>query len=332
MIAQLDGDYVRRRPAKAAVRVLSWALFEGRPVTSRGHWINPIVLAWLNAVRRLPASRSDPAPVYVVGTGRSGTTVLGKVLSLHPDVGFLNEPKAMWYVVHEEDDLIGNFGRGSARYRLDAGDATREIRERARRTFGAYARLARAPRVLDKYPEMIFRIPFVREIFPDARFLFLVRDGWDTVRSMDRWSDRHGERKAGERRDWWGVDDRKWRLLVEQVAAADGDLGRRVDELSALDDHRDRAAVEWLLTMREGMRHLEAGDAPVEMVRFEDLTREPGATLERILAFCDLPYDETMMAYGRGELAPVPHRDAVALHPAVEAPFLETMERMGYTR
>lgn len=331
MIAQLDGAYARVRPWKAVTRVLSWALFEGRPVTSRVHWINPAVLALLRAARRVPEPAEPVSPIYIVGTGRSGTTVLGKVLSLHPDVGFLNEPKAMWHVIHGREDLVGNFTLGPARYRLGADDATERVRTDARRVFGVYGRVAGAGRVLDKYPEMVFRVPFVRTIFPNARFLFLVRDGWDTLRSMDTWSDRHGVYRAGRWCDWWGVEDRKWRLLVEQVAAREEGLSLDPGWLKGLDDERDRAAVEWLLTMREGMRHLDDG-VPFELVRFEDVTRDPATTLERILEFCDLSHDDGMLGYGAAELEGVPHKEPVELHPDVERPFLETMERMGYTR
>jgi hypothetical protein len=332
MIAQLDGAYARARPWKAVTRVLSWAFFEGRPVTSRLHWINPAVLALLRVARRAPEPAEPVAPVYIVGTGRSGTTVLGKILSLHPDVGFLNEPKAMWHVIHGREDLVGNFTLGPASYRLGADEATERVRANARRVFGVYSRMVGAGRVLDKYPEMVFRIPFVRAIFPDARFLFLVRDGWDTLRSMDTWSDRHGVYRAGRWCDWWGVEDRKWRLLIDQVAAREEGLDLDAARLKGIDDERSRAAVEWLLTMREGMRHLEDGNAPVELVRFEDVTRGPTRTLERILEFCGLSHDDGMLGYGASELEAVPHKEPVELRPGIERPFLETMERMGYTR
>lgn len=332
MIARLDADYVRARPWKAATRLLSWLAFEGRPVTTRGRWINPLVFRFLELARRWSGEREPESPVYIVGTGRSGTTILGKTLSLHPDVGFLNEPKALWHAAHPGEDVIGNYTRGPASYRLDAGDVDAETADAVRRMYGAYLSLVGARRVLDKYPEMIFRVPFVRSIFPDATFLFLVRDGWDTVRSIDRWSDRLGEEGETRTHDWWGVDDRKWRLLVRDLVAEHPVLAERASAIEDLDDHRDRAAVEWTVTMREGLEWLDRLPGAFRLLRYERLVSEPRRTLSGLLSACGLSPDEPTLRYAVGKLREREHGPPCDLHPAVDGPFRETLDELGYRR
>ena len=332
MIAQLDADYLEASPWKGVTRVLSWLAFEGRPVTTRGRWINPLVFRFLDLARRLPAGRDLEPPILIVGTGRSGTTILGKVLSLHPEVGFLNEPKALWHAAYPAEDVIGNYTRGAARYRLEAEDAGEETADAVRRMYGTYLSLVRASRVLDKFPEMIFRVPFVRRIFPGATFLFLVRDGWDTVRSIDRWSDRLGDETGEHTHDWWGVDDRKWRLLVRDVVAEDPSLREDIEVIEGLDDHRDRAAVEWIVTMREGMKWLRRLPGAFHLLRYEDLVREPRDALSDLLAACGLSQSETVLRYAEGRLRSRPHKPPCDLHPAVAGAFRETMHEMGYRR
>ena len=172
MIAQLDKDYLKIAPLRIPVRLLSYALFEGRPLTTRGRWINPLVFAHLRLWMKLPPIKQVEQPIFIAGMGRSGTTVLGKTLSVHEDVGFLNEPKAVWHSFCPNEDVNGNYCRDDASFRLDENDLKEDTIQNAHRLFGAYLYWSCRSRLVDKNPEVIFRTSFVKNIFPDAKILF----------------------------------------------------------------------------------------------------------------------------------------------------------------
>ncbi len=331
MIAQINPLYIQTRPTKVLTRLMSYAFFEGRPVTTKGRWINPLVFSILKKVAA-NSSRYRPVkkPVFILGTGRSGTTILGIVLSMHREVGYLNEPKAMWHLIHPHEDIIGNYSRSPAKYHLTAEEATDEMRRRAAQMFGAYLTITRSERLVDKYPELIFRVDFVRALFSDARFIFLVRNGWDTCHSIATWSKRLGVHVNGEKHDWWGVEDRKWLLLVEQLVKTDPIFSEIADEIKHFERHLDRAAIEWIVTMREGGRLLETFPECTHLVRFEDLTAEPDETLSALCDFCELPEDPTFREYARQTLHPVPARKPFDIHPEIAPIFYETMAELEY--
>ncbi len=331
MIAQIDPLYIKTRPTKVLTRLMSYAFFEGRPVTTKGRWINPLVFSILKSVAA-NNNRYKPVekPIFILGTGRSGTTILGIVLSMHRDVGYLNEPKAMWHLIHPHEDIIGNYSQSHAKYRLTAEDATDEMRRCAAQMFGAYLTTTRSERLVDKYPELIFRVDFVRALFPDARFIFLVRNGWDTCHSIAAWSKRLGVHANGEKHDWWGVEDRKWRFLVEQLVKTDTALSAIADKVEHFERHLDRAAVEWIITMQEGIRLMETFPECTHFVRFEDLTATPDETLSALCDFCELPTDNTFREYARQTLHPVPARKPFDIQPEIAPMFHETMEKLQF--
>lgn len=330
MVAQVDRDYVRMRPTRLWSRLLSYAFFEGRPLTTRGQWINPLVFGHFAVEKRLPALKRVRAPIFILGTGRSGTTILGIVLSMHREVAFLNEPKALWHSLREDEDLIGSYTRGPARYRLGQEDAPLEVIEGARRIYGAYLAATLCSRVVDKYPELIFRVPFVKAIFPDARFLFLSRDGWDTCSSIEQWSVRLGETVNGERHDWWGVNGRKWDLLVSQIVLEHADLAPFKAELFALQDHRVMAAVEWIVTMREGLALLEHEAEAVMHVPYEELCAHPAAMARRIADFAGLAEDDCYLRYASKVLSPPGRRASFDLPGWLQEPFEATQHALGH--
>lgn len=330
MLAQLDPLYIKTRPTKLVSRLISYALFEGRPLTTKGRWINPFVFAAFAAEKRLPQIKRVEQPIFILGTGRSGTTILGIVLSMHRDVGFLNEPKALWHSVYPYEDIIGNYASGPANYRLSEADASGEVKRNARRLFGAYLAATGSKRVVDKYPEMIFRVPFLRAIFPDARFVFLVRNGWDTCHSITKWSERLGVKSSGEVHDWWGVDNRKWNLLVEQLIPGFPCFKGRIDEIRKIKNHSDMSALEWVITMKEGLRLLQEYPKDVYMARYEDFASDTDKAMGRLLDFCSLPPDGKLMSYARETLRKVEAKKPFKLHPTIEPVFIETMAALGY--
>jgi hypothetical protein len=330
VVAQIDAAYMKMRPTKTISRLISYALFEGRPLTTRGQWINPLVFSLAAIEKRLPAVKRVTSPVYIIGMGRSGTTILGVLLSMHKDIGFLNEPKALWHSIYPDEDVIGNYSRGPARYRLFEKDASPEVVRNARRIFGAYLLASASSRLVDKYPEVVFRVPFIRAIFPDAKFVLLMRNGWDVCASIDLWSKRLGKQKNGEVHDWWGVDNRKWNILVQELVRPDPRLRDLLPCLDGPLSHLDRSAVEWIVTTKEGLKMRQRYADHIYTVKYEDLAQRPREILQGLADYCELRYDEVFLRYAEQVLRPVISKRPLELHPLIRPLFERTMTEAGY--
>lgn len=330
MVAQVDSDFIKLSWKKTYVRLLSYLFFEGRPLTTKGRWINPLVFLLYKLHQYLPFCRQVKAPIFILGIGRSGTTILGVTLAMHDAVGFLNEPKALWSYLHPEEDIAGNYNLNDARYRFVAADANPEMIRKAHRILGNYLTLSRSCRVVDKYPELVFRFDFVRTIFPDAKFLFLHRNGIDTCFSIKTWSHRLGVRTDGECHDWWGFSDRKWRFLCDQIVANDLVLGAHVDKIRHFSAHEHRAAVEWIVTMKEGMRLATDYPDKVLPVKYENYTESLDAR-KKVLDFCELPPDKKYDEYCLKVLkSPKGKQSKITLPEEIEAEFKRVMGMLGY--
>lgn len=107
---------------------------------------------------------------------RSGTSILGRVLDKHPRISTWVEPYYVW----------DHHFRAAKHDELAADDATEEIRSWIRKAFAKYRQKMKADIVVDKSPRTCLKIPFVREVFPEARFIFIFRDGRDTILSISR--------------------------------------------------------------------------------------------------------------------------------------------------
>ncbi|HMT27723.1 MAG TPA: sulfotransferase [Bacteroidia bacterium] len=328
MIAQLNKDYIFTRPLKVFPRLLSCFFYEGRPATTKGRWFNPVTFMALRNNSKAKHDTNCESPVFITGTGRSGSTILGMVLSMHKDVGFLNEPKALWFHANPNDDLIGSYTAADARYRMSENDASDQIANTVKSIYSSYLNFSGTKRIVDKFPEMIFRIEYLNKIFKNPKFIFLYRNPWDTIASTALWSETH--RNENKHEDWWGVNNRKWNLLLEQIIPYDPSLAKYQEIISSFKKESDKAAVEWITTMNFGINKMLLFPKQIIPVRYEDLAMDPIKSLQLICEFTDLDRDETFLNFGKKILRPAPGNKKIQIHPVLSTAIDELSERLGY--
>ena len=330
MVAQIDKNYVRYGWGKTLRRLTSYAIFEGRPHTTKGQWFNPVVFSLLHSLSSIPGSPTVDKPIFITGLGRSGTTILGILLSLHKQVDFLNEPKAIWKLIDSRHDINADYTNSGGIYLLGATDVTTHARSTAYRLFARYLKTVGASRLVDKYPELIFRVDYLLELFPDARIVFIMRNGVDATHSIDLWSRRLGRTTNGDVEDWWGRNDIKWHYLRDQILLKDPAYNSIAD-VARLDlDHVNRAALEWIITMQTGAKQAELFPNAVIKIKYEDLTLDPESELKQLLSECNLDPDSSVINYARTVLYSLPRKPWPVLHPKIEVIFKETMQQLGY--
>ena len=329
MIAQLDKEYLRIAKNRIYSRLLSYFLFEGRPLTTKGRWINVLVFLNYHIFSRIPAPRKVVKPIFILGMGRSGSTILGKILSIHKSVGFLNEPKAFWYFLHNEDDLIGSYSKSNdGRYNFSEKDITPQIISRGKNLYGWYLFFSGNKRVVDKYPEHLFRIPYIKKIFPDAKFILLTRDGRANSLSISSWSQRKGTSKSSEKHDWWGRDDIKWNYLVHQLAPAHDFLKEKRKELINNNNQVERGQIEWLVTM---IKILEVkNDESCFLLRYEDFVSNPNTNINKLFNFCDLNSDKKVIEYCNTGLKISQTEKLSTLPLMIKSDFEEVLKKLNY--
>ncbi len=115
-------------------------------------------------------------PVFIIGASRSGTSTLFRLLRLSPELGsVLGEGHNLWLAFHHPRYS------GWASDRVGAG----QVRPGERRFVHAYLySFFPQCRFVEKTPENTFRVPYLLDLFPDARFLVLKRDPCDVINSL----------------------------------------------------------------------------------------------------------------------------------------------------
>jgi hypothetical protein len=212
---------------------------------------------------------------FIVGSGRSGTTLLRLMLEQHPDLAIPPESYFPISMRHREPRYTSEGGFDLDRYSQDLlanvrfrtwelDDAVVRARlsgvdridwaEAVRRTFSLYAEREGKPRYGDKTPWFIMRVDELSALFPEARFVHLIRDGRDVALSIHDMS--------------WGPS-------------------------------RTPALAEfWAKRIRRGRRAgVALGPRRYLEIRYEDLVDQPARELVRVCAFLELDFREGMLNY-----------------------------------
>lgn len=238
-------------------------------------------------------------PIIIVGTGRSGSTVFFKVFTRHPHVMWINRMTVLyperpiltrWSVQATGLPVIGEqvrqrmlpweayefwnrlaVGFGTPYRDLHADDLTEREKHKIRKAFAQFPTATRH-RMLIKLTGWP-RLSYLHTIFPDARFIHIMRDGRAVTNSFLHVP------------FWWGKrGPDNWRL--GKLAPKHQATWEKHDEsFSAL------AALYWVILM-ESYREAQPS-IPSEQymeIRYEDLCANPIDVFRSITDFCDLEW------------------------------------------
>ena len=261
-------------------------------------------------------------PVFVLGAPRSATTLLFHTLARSSGLWSLGMESQAVFEGPYHPSLLG--WRSNA---LGAEDLTPENGERIRAGFlrrvqpgpvwrrrdarrekrpgsrGPAARIAYAAararaaairrfgtvRLLEKTPDNCLRVPFLRALFPDAKFLFLRRDGRNNVSALiDGW------RLEGQFESYDlpvpvgipGYAGRRWCFHLPP-----GWRGLTTEPLEVVCAEQWKSCMEAVLAELPSLR---AAGAVCEL-SYEELTRAPRTTLTRVLGFLGLPVEDAVV-------------------------------------
>lgn len=115
-------------------------------------------------------------PIVIVGAPRSGTTVLGRLLSAHPELFHVKEPRLTW-----------RFGNDAKSDMLAPEDARPEVRRHIRSAFAAAIRQGEKQRLLEKTPSNSLRMGFVDRVLPGCLFVHIIRDSTESILAIRRY-------------------------------------------------------------------------------------------------------------------------------------------------
>ncbi|HEX4490211.1 MAG TPA: sulfotransferase [Acidimicrobiia bacterium] len=212
---------------------------------------------------------------FVVGCGRSGTTLMRALLDAHPQIAVPFESYfPVWFARDQAryerssgfdvasflDDLLAH--ESFARWSLDpeavrthlSTTAPANYPDAIRACFALYASAHGKPRYADKTPLFVTHIPLLSSLFPEAVFVHLVRDGRDVA------------------------------LSRTEVAWGTGQFAQE--------------ALNWRDQVEQGRRDGRAlGDVRYCEVKYETLLDDPEAVARRLCEFIAVDFDPAMLRY-----------------------------------
>ncbi len=245
---------------------------------------------------------THPEPVFIVGPARSGTTLLGKVLSDHPAIHITDEThyfddlrtkmkgREKQGLTQEDTELCIRYFRSLSHlpYGLNGdpeqGKVGREelhamakqIGKGADAFFEAYCRITASkenkPRWGEKTPRHVFRIRELLETHPRAKIICMMRDPRAVVASY---------------RDW------QKNLKVPQTVPAP--IRARMDEeykRKRKSYHPLIMTLMWKATASAILKaQADLDTANVYVLKYENLVQEPAKTIQSLCQWIGVPYE-----------------------------------------
>jgi hypothetical protein len=231
--------------------------------------------------------------LFIVGCARSGTTLVHRIVDAHPEIAIT--PEMHWITRHFKSrnglvaselvsELVGHkrfaqfeIPREQFEGLLGSGEAL-PYPTFLNRVFGLYGQIKNKPLVGNKTPAYIRRMLDLHALWPEAKFVHIIRDGRDVCLSVLNW------KKANH--------------IVGRYASWEEDP---VSTTALWWERKVRKAREDGAALGPGLYH--------EM-HYEDLVDDPQRECKRLCEFLGVPYDDAMIRFHEGRERVEPGRGA----------------------
>ena len=219
---------------------------------------------------RIRSLRPIKSPVFILGCPRSGTTFLGSVMESIPSSSYYFEPPILKY-----------YSRLVFEGRMSAA-ATRRIYAKAFHAL-LLAAPGNGPRIIEKNPKHTWIARRLLQVFPDAKFIFIHRDGRDVALSLLA--------KPWHRRDSVGQGKREpGGYLYGPYPHFYIESHRHQEYEDTTDYHR--AIWIWRRYAEEMEKLRDELPEPCQFhLRYEELVRQPEQVVRPLVRFLDEPDD-----------------------------------------
>jgi Sulfotransferase family len=233
--------------------------------------------------------------VFIVGAPRSGTTLLRRIVDAHPSIAITRETHWITKLLEGENAfspdapvtpaLLRRLRAHPKFTRMGVDDSELDhmvsrpeplsYAELVTRIFDRYGEAHGKRLVGDKVPDYVRHLPLLHRLWPQARFVHLIRDGRDVALSMLT-RERFARRFATWEQDPISTAALSWEQLVR--------LGREAGA--------------------------ELPPARYNELRYESLVAEPSGECRKLCDFLGVPFDERMLRFHEGRTREDPGRDA----------------------
>jgi omega-hydroxy-beta-dihydromenaquinone-9 sulfotransferase len=245
-------------------------------------------------------------PIFILGSGRSGTTILYNLLSIHPDVCWFSEysekhpfsltaPISMrllevpyigdilkkriiagsspsFLTPSEGQEIYHTYTGFRSDRKTTAKDRSLLSEDRFRSIILKHLRYTGKQRFLTKNTANTQRIQLLHALFPDAYWVHIIRDGRGVVNSLmhiNWWPSVHL---------WWlGKTPGQW-------ADSGGDMATL-------------CARHWMHNVTEILHNKQLLSRRYMEIRYEDLVKNPKHIIEGITRFCKLTDDVSYLKF-----------------------------------
>jgi hypothetical protein len=237
--------------------------------------------------------------VFIVGCARSGTTLLERLVNAHSQIAltpemhwitdYFRQGKWMGSEGRVQPEQVASMMQNQKRFQqfdftpeefeslLGSGESVPYL-EFLNRLFALYGKKKRKPLVGNKTPAYVRRIATLHNLWPEAKFVHIIRDGRDVCLSVLNWY--HADRTAGRYSTW-------------------------------AEDRVSTTALWWKRKVRLGRQGTKA--LPPERyyeIPYDNLVNRPAEECAKLCEFLGVPFEEKMLRFHEGRTRNKPGLDA----------------------